>query len=493
MRLQELVSVLPGVKVSGCADLEISNIVYDSRKATAGSMFVAVNGETVDGHEYAEAAVRNGAVAVIAERAIPNIQPHNIELILVKNSRDAMGSLAARFYDYPSRKLKLIGVTGTKGKTTTTYLIASVLRSQSQLTGVIGTIGTRIGDEAIHTEHTTPESVDLQGVLAQMAGRGVQTVAMEVSSHGLAQGRVRGCEFDCGIFTNLTRDHLDYHETMEDYLDAKLMLFQDYALASSKEFTAVLNVDDPAAPKVLNAVKGRLITYGVKSAADITASNIKATAKGVSYTLSYGGESIEAQLKLAGLFNVYNSLAAASAAIAQGLSISQIAEGLAGAENVDGRFESIDCGQDFTALVDYAHAPDALENVLAAARDLTKGRLIVVFGCGGNRDRGKRPIMGRIASEMADVCVVTSDNPRKEDPNTIIEEILTGIEKPFAARVVVEPDRREAIKIALNMANAGDIVLIAGKGHEDYQIFADRTIHFDDREVVRELLRSQKR
>lgn len=498
MLLSDLLRDLPGARVKGRTDAEIRGIVYDSRRSGEGSLFVAVKGESFDGHEFAAAAAKAGAVAVVAEREIEGLS--NVSLVLVDESRAAMAALASRFYDYPSRKLKLIGVTGTKGKTTTTYLIASILNAVGQKTGVIGTIGSRIGSKFVESEHTTPDSVDLQALLARMVEADMQTVAMEVSSHGLAQGRVSGCEFDCGIFTNLTRDHLDYHSTMEEYLDAKLLLFTDYAAKSSKEFTAVVNVDDPASATVIQAVKiagvsgvksrnlGQVLTFGVSSQADITATNITASAKGVTYKLNYAGEQVEVDLKLGGLFNAYNSLAAAGAAISQGLTVSQVAEGLAQAETVAGRFESIECGQDFAVLVDYAHAPDALENVLTAARDLTESRLIVVFGCGGNRDRGKRPIMGRIASELADLCMVTSDNPRKEDPDAIIAEIMAGISNGSKDRVTVESDRRTAIEKSLTMAGPGDVVVIAGKGHEDCQIFADHTIHFDDREVAREIL-----
>jgi UDP-N-acetylmuramoyl-L-alanyl-D-glutamate--2,6-diaminopimelate ligase len=484
----DLISELPRLGVTGRPDVEISSIVYDSRRATAGSLFVAVRGEASDGHGFAAAAVRNGAVAVVAEQEMADIPLDKVGLVVVEDSRAAMAGIAARFYNYPSRRVNLIGVTGTKGKTTTTYLISSVLRAAGQKTGVIGTIGSRIVDQVIHSEHTTPESIDLQALLARMVEAGVQSVAMEVSSHGLAQQRVGGCEFDCGIFTNLTRDHLDYHSTMEEYLDAKLLLFRDHGAVSTKQFTSIVNVDDPVSSSVVKAAAGRLLTFSVKSPADITASDIRTSATGVSYTLGFGQERAGVSLKLGGLFNVYNSLAAAGAAISQGLSIAQIAQGLSAAETVPGRFEPVECGQDFAVVVDYAHAPDALENVLKAARELTDGRIIVVFGCGGDRDRGKRPMMGRIAADFADRCIVTSDNPRTENPTAIIEEILTGIDSGGRGRIDVEVDRREAITAALRMAEPGDLVLVAGKGHEDYQIFADKTIHFDDREVVREIL-----
>jgi UDP-N-acetylmuramoyl-L-alanyl-D-glutamate--2,6-diaminopimelate ligase len=488
MLLSELISDLQARACSGDTAVDITGIVYDSRKAVAGSLFVAIKGENNNGHEYAASAARNGAAAIVAEREIDGLEPSRVPLLIVNDSRKAMASLSAKFHGFPSRKLKLIGVTGTKGKTTTTYLISNVLEFLGLKSGVIGTIGSRVGDTIIGTEHTTPESADLQPVLARMVELGAQWVAIEVSSHGLVQHRVGGCEFDCGVFTNLTRDHLDYHLTMEDYLAAKLLLFRGYAEESEKEFTAVVNADDSVSQQVIDAAKGRVITFGVKSAADITARDIETSATGARYKLSFRGHTEDVDLKLGGMFNIYNSLAAAGALLSQGLSLSDVAHGLAVARNVPGRFESVDCGQDFAVVVDYAHAPDALRNVLEAARDLTEGRLIVVFGCGGNRDKGKRPMMGAIAADLADLVVVTSDNPRKEDPAQIIREIIDGIDKAQISRIIVEEDRREAIRAALGMASSGDMVVVAGKGHEDYQIFADRTIHFDDREVVRDIL-----
>jgi len=313
MLFSDLIGELPVVRVSGSVGAEITSIVYDSRQAEVGSLFVAVRGESFDGHEFAAAAAHKGAVAVIAERDLPDISESGVSVAIVNDSRASMAPLAAKFYDYPSRKLDLIGVTGTKGKTTTTYLITAALEAAGRKTGLIGTLGARIGAEAAPTVHTTPESVDIQGLLARMVESGVQSVAMEVSSHGLAQRRVGGCEFDCGVFTNLTHEHLDYHGTMENYLDAKLLLFREYALESDKEFTAVVNLDDPAAPKVADTVKGRLITYAVKAAADITASDIRASADSVEYALRWGSESAHIRLRLGGLFNVYNSLAAATA------------------------------------------------------------------------------------------------------------------------------------------------------------------------------------
>ncbi len=321
-----------------------------------------------------------------------------------------------------------------------------------------------------------------------MVEQGVTAAAMEVSSHGLFQGRTIGCEFDCGVFTNIARDHLDFHKTLEAYLDAKLILFRDLPKFSNKKFVAAINLDDPSAEKVIAVTQGDIITFGEKSDAQVTASNVVVTDKSVSFDMNYGSSKVPVELNIGGSFNVSNALAAASAAIALGVGLEDIAKGLKVAKPVPGRFEPIEKGQDFGVLVDYAHTPDELENVLNTAKKLAKNRLIAVFGCGGNRDRGKRPIMGKIGVDIADLVVITSDNPRKEDPNAIINDILQGIPEEEMKRVAVQVDRKEAIREAIKMAQAGDIVVIAGKGHEDYQIFADRTIHFDDREVAAEIL-----
>jgi len=429
--------------------------------------------------------------AIVAERPVD--VPDGFPLAIVANSRLALAAMAAAFYGYPSRRLKLFGVTGTNGKTTTAYLIESILRESCDPTGVIGTLGTRIGDEIIETERTTPESLDLQSILATMVGRGVRAVAMEVSSHGLALHRTEFCEFDCGVFTNLTQDHLDFHPDLEDYLAAKMRLFTDYPATSRKGFTAAINADDPYGARIAAACKGRVFTYGVESQADVVARNVRITASSCEFWLDSEMGSGGIFVPLGGMFNLHNALAAAAAALSQGISIGEIILGIGNAQSVPGRFESVDCGQDFGVIVDYAHTPDGLENVLRSARKLTRGKLIAVFGCGGDRDRGKRPIMGAIGSREADLCVVTSDNPRTEDPDAIVREIVAGIENPSRARIVVEPDRRRAIEEAVSMAGEGDVVVIAGKGHETEQVFADRTIPFDDRVVVREALKERMR
>lgn len=485
MRLSELIEELSDKRVTG-GDVAITGIAYDSRAVEPGMLFVAFRGGTFDGHNYIADAIGKGAAAVVAERDMGVAVP----FVIVPDGRAALPALAAKFYDCPTRKMMMAGVTGTNGKTTITHLVQSIFRAAGMKAGLIGTLGARIEDDLIETEHTTPESVDLQRVLARMVDEGVQAVAMEVSSHGLAQGRTAFCEFDCGIFTNLTQDHLDFHGTLEDYLATKLRLFSEYPTHSSKKFTAAVNRDDPSAQSVIEATNGTVITYGVNSPADVVGSEIDVSSLGVSLVITYKGEQRRASVPIGGYFNAYNSLAAAAACLALGIDLDTVVQGLESTPKVPGRFESVDCGQDFGVIIDYGHTPDGLENVLRTAKGLTQHRLIAVFGCGGNRDRGKRPIMGRIGCEHADVVVITSDNPRKEDPAAIIRDILEGV--PLTARPEVMVDRGEAIERAIMMAERGDVVVIAGKGHEDYQIFADRTIHFDDREVAREVLRRRE-
>lgn len=484
MLFSELIQFLTGARRGNSGDAEITGITYDSREVQPGWLFVAMQGGSFDGHTFVDKAVDSGAAAIISEREITTAVPY----VIVPDGRTAMGEIAAPYFGYPSRKMKLIGVTGTSGKTTVTHLIQSIFSANGHPAGLIGTLGARIGDELIETKHTTPESVDLQRALARMADRGVEAVAIEASSHGLYQGRTLGCEFDCGVFTNIARDHLDFHQTVEAYLDAKLILFRDYPAMSDKPFVAAVNADDPSAGKVIEAAKGQVVTFGIDQPADLTASGTEVTDSSVRFDLHHRGSVTPISLSIGGFFNVYNALSAAAAAIALGVDAKTVAAGLAAAPQVPGRFESVDCGQDFGVIVDYAHTPDELENVLRTAKNLTGNRLIAVFGCGGDRDRGKRPIMGRIGSDLADLVVVTSDNPRTEDPDSVVAMVLEGIPEAERSRVTVRVDRREGIRAAIEMAKTGDVVVIAGKGHEDYQIFADRTIHFDDREVAREVL-----
>ena len=488
MLLSRLVQPLSSKKLTGSADVEISSVVYDSRRVGAGALFACIRGAKFDGHDFIAEALRSGASALLVERPERVPADARAPFVTVPDTRAALPILANQFFDYPSRRLRLIGVTGTNGKTTTTYLIESMLRSAGRATGVIGTLGAQIHGQEVETERTTPESVDLQELLARMVSEGVEVAAMEVSSHALAMRRTMGCEFDIGVFTNLTQDHLDFHRSLEDYLDAKLTFFREYAKASSKQFTAIVNVDDPNGERVARATCGTVLTYGIHRPADVRAARIHAAAGGIEFHVACTVGEFDVKMRLGGSFNVYNSLAAVGVGIALGLGVREIRTGLEAVPAVAGRFEAVDCAQDFSVIVDYAHTPDGLENVLHSARELAKARLIVVFGCGGDRDRAKRPIMGRIAADLADVCIVTSDNPRSESPDAIIGDIVAGIDGGRKTAVEVVPDRRDAIKQALDIASAGDLVVIAGKGHETYQIFKDQVVHFDDREVVRELL-----
>ncbi len=487
MKLSELINQASGIEEVRGGEADVSSIDYDSRKVSAGSLFIAMSGTVHDGHEYIDSAIEQGAVAIVAEN-MPE-KDHPVPYYVVKDARVAMGEMSACFYGFPSRKLKLVGVTGTSGKTTVTHLIQSVMQAAGEKAGVIGTLGCWAEGLQIKSEHTTPESVDIQRTLSEMVKNGVTAIAMEASSHGLFQGRTIGCEFDCGVFTNVARDHLDYHKTFEAYLDAKLTLFKYYPNATSKGFVACLNADDPSFKKVQQVYNGRSVTFAVNAKADVTAADVKVSADTVSFDMQVpDGEKIQLCVPLGGYFNVYNALTAASVAVAMGIDAGTIKAGLEKAKAVPGRFEYIDRGQGFGVIVDYAHTPDELENVLQTASKLTKGRLIAVFGCGGDRDRGKRPLMGEIASQIADYIVVTSDNPRTEDPEKIISDIFEGIDSVDRKKSVSITDRYEAIKKAICEACNGDLVVIAGKGHEDYQIFANETIHFDDREVASEIL-----
>jgi UDP-N-acetylmuramyl-tripeptide synthetase len=488
MLLSELIAPLSEKYFHPEADTDISAVAYDSRNVKPGALFICIRGERFDGNTFIGDAINRGAVAVMTDsRSRTEALRSKIAVVEVPDARAALSVIANQFYGHPSHRMKLVGVTGTKGKTTTTYLIEGILEASGMPTGVIGTLGARLRGANVHQDRTTPESVDLQKLLACMVDKGIMAAAMEVSSHALVKGRTEGCEYDVGVFTNLTHDHLDFHHTFEEYLKAKMILFDRYPTMSAKEFTGVINVDDPRGQAVCDVTKGRVITFGIRNQADITASEIEAGANGVRFHVNTPSGAFYVNLRLAGAFNVYNALGAVGAAVAMGIEPEEIKNGLELVKNVPGRFESVDCGQDFGVIVDFAHTPDSLQNVLHSARELTKGRLITVFGCGGDRDRAKRPVMGRMGAEIADWCIVTSDNPRTEDPDSIIKEILSGIGE-HAGRVESIVDRRTAIEHALNVARAGDIIVIAGKGHETYQIFKERTIHFDDREVVREVL-----
>ncbi len=492
MKLADLMKYTEVLACGGGNKNEITDIIYDSREAKPGSLFVAVPGFKVDGHKFITDALKRGASAVLIQDEA--YRSEDYPWVLVADTRKAMADLSSAFYGFPSREMNVIGVTGTNGKTTTTNLIRTILADAGEKVGLIGTIHNRIGEEIIPVHHTTPEAPDLQKLFREMLDRGVRYVVMEVSSHALDLHRVRGTEFDVAVFTNLTQDHLDFHGTMEKYLEAKGKLFSGLGVKAWKERRkfAIINQDDPQAGFLMEMSRTPVITYGVKTPADVVAEEVKVSARGVSFMLRYTDQRLPVQLNLTGVFNVYNSLAAIAVGLVEGIPIAQIISSLEKISGIPGRFETVDEGQNFTVIVDYSHTPDSLENCLRTAREFAEGRIITVFGCGGDRDKTKRPIMGEVAARLSDLCIITSDNPRTEDPQAIIDDIVPGILKVVKAGEFLEiPDRREAIYRAIAEAQEKDIIIIAGKGHEDYQIIGKEVFPFDDRLVAREALRAK--
>ena len=493
MRLVELLSEVPGAQVRGPVGVEIAGVEHDSRKITPGALFVSIRGFRQDGHAFVADAVRRGAPAVIVQEdpAMLNIPP-GPTVVRVEDSRAALAHLAARFFEHPSRRLRLIGVTGTNGKTTTAYLVEAILRAAGHRVGLLGTIEYRCGAATFPGDRTTPESSDLQRLLARMRDLGAWGASMEVSSHSLALHRVTGCEFDVAIFTNLTQDHLDFHGTMEQYAEAKARLFRGLGKGRVKPGVpaAVVNADDPWATHMAGATSVRVIRFGLQANADLYPRTTAFDLAGIRASLASPWGPLQIASPLVGRHNLSNILGAAGACLHLGLPRTVVEAGIANLAAVPGRFEKVEAGQPFGVAVDYAHTPDALERVLGFAREFARGRLLVVFGCGGDRDRGKRALMGEAAARLADRVYVTSDNPRSEEPLAIIEEIAIGVKKvsPDGKTHATIPDRREAIGAALAEARGGDLVVIAGKGHEAYQILGNRSIPFDDRVVAREAL-----
>lgn len=476
--------LLSGVAVEDAQGLvtPVTGICYDSRQVQPGFVFICVPGYRTDGHAYMGDAARRGATALIVSQKV--MLPAGLAWARVTDTRWALAATAANWYGHPSRSLNLFGVTGTNGKTTTTHLIEAVLRAKGEPAAVIGTIW---------NQRTTPESLDLQRILRQWADQEIRAVAMEVSSHGIYLKRVAACEFDVAVFTNLTQDHLDFHQNLKDYLAVKMQLFQGLGRDRSKKRPcyAVVNLDDPAGSEVVRATNVPVITYGIWEQADVQAREVQLRERGADFTVAYQGRSIPFRISLPGRFNVYNSLAAIAVGLGEGLEPALIQETMAGVAGVPGRFQVVDQGQEFTVVVDYAHTPDGLENVLRTARDLARGRVIVVFGCGGDRDAGKRPQMGKISGQLSDVAILTSDNPRSEEPLSIIRQIEAGIRELGDIHYEVIPDRREAIRRALQRARSGDFVVIAGKGHETYQIVGDQVLPFNDYQVATEILQKE--
>ncbi len=463
------------------ADLNIDALEYDSRKVKQSSLFCCIVGTFSDGHAYAQKAVDAGAAGLLVERELPIDLPQ----VIVPNTRIAMAEMAAELYGHPERELRLVGITGTNGKTTSTYMIKAIAERAGMKAGLIGTIRNMVGKRVIDTERTTPESVDLYRLLREMRDEGVEIVAMEVSSHSLDQHRVHGLTFEVGEFTNLTQDHLDYHKTFENYLAAKKKLF-------SQSKHGVFNIDDPHAAAMMERLTLPVTTFAIRERADICASEIDITTRGVQFDIRYPGGKTRINVPIPGLFTVFNAMGVAAVALALNIPMEYIKSGLEDMQSVSGRLEPLPTGDlGFSVFVDYAHTPDALENVLKTVRGFAKSRVITVFGCGGDRDRAKRPIMGEIAGRYSDRLVVTSDNPRSEDPFTIIDAIEEGVKKSGCAYVKIE-QRREAIRYALQNAQESDVIVIAGKGHETYQEINGVKHHFDDKETVMELLATLK-
>ena len=486
MKLQELIKNIKIKKILNEKDIDITGISYNSKTVKQGEIFVCLKGEHSDGHEFAKMAVENGAVALYCEKELDIDVPQ----VIVESTRHQIADLAAAFYNYPSKKIKLIGVTGTNGKTTVTHLIQRIVEDAQHKCALIGTLGYKLsGKDTYHdAKHTTPQAPELQKTLEMICEQNIDYVAMEVSSHALEQNRVGGCDFDGAVFTNLTQDHLDYHITMNNYFEAKALLFKGL----KKGGYAVINNDDEYAQRFKDIVPEgvKIYTYGIKNDADVKAEDIDFSIHGAKFKINAKKSAAahkDVNLQMNGMFSVYNALAALTAGIAMGFDIDVCIKALEETKSVDGRFEIV--SKKPLVIVDYAHTPDGLENVLKAARELTPkdANLVCMFGCGGDRDATKRPKMGKIADENADIVVITSDNPRSEDPQLIISDILAGIKTVNTQKVFVEPDRRTAISMLKNIAKENDVVVLAGKGHEDYQILKDKTIHFDDREEARKV------
>ncbi len=458
-------------------DTEVRSLCYNSRKVAEGDVFFCVVGTYADGHAYAGQAVEAGARVLVVERELPL----NVTQVLVKNTRVAMAEMAAAYYGYPTRELTVVGVTGTSGKTSTTYMLKAIAEAAGKKVGLIGTIRNMIGDKAVESDRTTPESVDLQAIFRRMKDEGVDLVVMEVSSHALDQRRVHGVEYNVGLFTNLTQDHLDYHKNFDSYLAAKKLLFYQSAFA-------IVNADDPHSEKMLEGLSIPHSSFGITERADETASEIDITTRGVQFDLNTRIGKTRLSISTPGLFSVYNALSAAAAAIQLGFTLDVVKLGLEKMGVVSGRLEPLPAGgRDFTVFLDYAHKPDALENVLKTVRGFSKGRIVTLFGCGGDRDKAKRPLMGEVAGRYSDFIIITSDNPRTEEPMSIIAAIEEGVKKTGAEYVVIE-NRYAAIEYALHNARKDDVVILAGKGHENYQEINGGKHHFDEKEIVAEIL-----
>ncbi|MBK1813355.1 UDP-N-acetylmuramoyl-L-alanyl-D-glutamate--2,6-diaminopimelate ligase [Clostridium sp. YIM B02505] len=479
----KLYEVLKGINyeiLNGRDDLDIESLTWDSRDVGQKSLFIAVRNRNVDRHDFIFNAVSRGAIALMLEHEISGL-PKNVTVIKVKEGRKSMSLAAQNFYNNPISKLKTIGITGTNGKTSVSYFISKILEVLDLKCGVIGTIQNTIGIQKMNTKKlnpTTPDAIELQGTFAEMLELGATHAAIEVTSSALSQDRVYGCEFDVAVFTNLTQDHLEEHGTMENYKNAKLKLFNMCK-------RAVINIDDSFSNDILAAANCKIITYGVDKNCDFRATDIEYTNSGVRFKLQYNCETREVMLNIPGRFTVYNALAAIASCYSLNISIDDIVNAVKEIKGVPGRFQAVENIKGILAVVDYAHSPDAIENILTSVKEITKGKIITVFGCGGDRDSGKRPLMGEAAGKLSDYCIITSDNPRSEEPDLIINDIEKGLIKTGCMYEKIE-DRKQAIFKALSIAEPKDAVIIAGKGHENYQILKNETIHFSDEEVVKE-------
>ena len=480
MKLSTLVHHLESMGTYNLCDVEITGITNDSRKVRPGYLYVAIKGYKADGHNFIKKSLECGAQAIVSEEKLS--LDTSIPQIVVRNTRKALSSLSCCFYNNPSQKINVVGVTGTNGKTTTTFLTKSIIEKAGYEAGLIGTINYQIGEKMITAQETTPESVELQRLIAEMVEAKIKFAVMEVSSHSAIQHRIENIDFKTAVFTNITAEHLDYHKTISNYMNAKLELFKNLR----KDSFAVLNADDEFSEYFADRTNAKILWYGIKNDADIKAEICRESTSDIMIKLKYSGKEIDMKMPFVGVHNVYNVLAAVASAISLGFELDVIKSGIETAPTVPGRLESVPCNRGFEVVVDYAHTPHALETVLQALRNLVKGRILLVFGCGGDRDKEKRPLMGRIADEKSDVFWLTNDNPRSEDPLNIIDGIKVGIKPGRSFHTQI--NRHKAIADALSEATDGDLVLVAGKGHEKYQIIKDTITPFDDREVIKAIL-----
>lgn len=487
VKISEIVKGLDNIEVYGNREKEILGISYDSRNVSKECIFAALHGASDEGGKYIKDAVSRGAAAVLTDdkKAVSD----DAVYLISGDVSDSLGRIASRFYNEPSKHMKIFAVTGTNGKTTITYLLEEIFKNAGIKSGIIGTIFYRFADIKVTAPTTTPQSSDLHELLSKMKQSGADAVAIEVSSHGLVQNRISGCDIDAAIFTNLTRDHLDYHKTMEEYKKSKFLLFEKFLAASSKKKKfSIINTDDSKGRELSKIVPGTVITYGIKSAAQIKASDIVMLKTGTVFFIKIDDRKIKIETDLLGRHNIYNILAAFACAYSQGISFEVISAALKKFNPVPGRFEAVTAGQPFTVIVDYAHTPDALGNLIYAARTIKHKKIITVFGCGGDRDRTKRPLMGELSGRLSDYTIITSDNPRTEVPERIILDVEIGLQRTKCGNYEVIVDRAEAIAKAISICNSDDILLIAGKGHEDYQIIGDKRIHFNDKETASKIL-----